>query len=111
MVALKEEKNGGGEIDLVRLFQILWKGKWIILVVALIFGIVAAIYAYTSKPVYEASIAVLPPSLSNVAGFNQGRRSRVFRHLKFRMSIPCSCAIFKLMRLGTASSRMSTCRR
>ncbi|MCO2301546.1 chain-length determining protein, partial [Pseudomonas aeruginosa] len=52
MVALKEEKNGGGEIDLVRLFQILWKGKWIILVVALIFGIVAAIYAYTSKPVY-----------------------------------------------------------
>lgn len=49
MVALKEEKNGGGEIDLVRLFQILWKGKWIILVVALIFGIVAAIYAYTSK--------------------------------------------------------------
>ena len=44
MVALKEEKNGGGEIDLVRLFQILWKGKWIILVVALIFGIVAAIY-------------------------------------------------------------------
>ncbi|HEP9340431.1 TPA: chain-length determining protein, partial [Pseudomonas aeruginosa] len=46
MVALKEEKNGGGEIDLVRLFQILWKGKWIILVVALIFGIVAAIYAY-----------------------------------------------------------------
>ncbi|HBO8840874.1 TPA: chain-length determining protein [Pseudomonas aeruginosa] len=73
MVALKEEKNGGGEIDLVRLFQILWKGKWIILVVALIFGIVAAIYAYTSKPVYEASIAVLPPSLSNVAGFNQGR--------------------------------------
>ncbi|WP_339079467.1 LPS O-antigen chain length determinant protein WzzB [Pseudomonas sp. TMP9] len=61
------------EIDLVELFQSLWAQKWLIVFITLVFAVAAASYAYLSKPVYQASAAVLPPSLSDIAGFNLGR--------------------------------------
>jgi len=61
------------EIDLVELFQSLWAQKWLILLVTLLFAVAAASYAFLSKPVYEVSATVLPPSLSDIAGFNLGR--------------------------------------
>lgn len=61
------------EIDLVELFQSLWRQKGLIILITLVFAVGAASYAFLSKPVYEASAAVLPPSLSDIAGFNLGR--------------------------------------
>jgi chain length determinant protein (polysaccharide antigen chain regulator) len=61
------------EIDLVELFHSLWAQKWLIVLITLVFTVGAASYAFLSKPVYEASSAVLPPSLSDIAGFNLGR--------------------------------------
>ncbi|CAD5109707.1 LPS O-antigen chain length determinant protein WzzB [Zestomonas carbonaria] len=61
------------EIDLVELVRGLWGQKWLILLVTLLVASGAAAYAFLSKPVYEARVAVLPPPLSKVAGFNLGR--------------------------------------
>jgi chain length determinant protein (polysaccharide antigen chain regulator) len=63
----------GDEIDLVELFYGLWTQKCLIILVTMLCAIGAALYAFFSKPVYEARITVQPPSLSDIAGFNQGR--------------------------------------
>lgn len=65
------------EIDLIELFRSLWEQKWLILLVTFFVTGAAAAYAFLSKPIYEARVAVLPPSLSNVAGFNLGRTQEV----------------------------------
>lgn len=61
------------EIDLFELFQGLWTQKWLIALVTSVFATSAAFYAFLSAPIYESSIAVFPPALSDVAGFNLGR--------------------------------------
>ncbi|WP_263293078.1 LPS O-antigen chain length determinant protein WzzB [Pseudomonas sp. BF-R-30] len=58
---------------MVELLLSLWMQKWLIILITLTITAGAAFYAFLSKPVYEARISVLPPSLSNIAGFNQGR--------------------------------------
>lgn len=65
------------EVDLVELFHGLWTQKWLIILIALAFAGAAATYAFLSKPVYEARAVVLPPSLSDIAGFNLGRTGAV----------------------------------
>lgn len=68
-----QANNNDDEIDLVELFYGLWTQKWLIVLVTLVFAVGAASYAFFSKPVYEARVAVLPPSLSDIAGFSLGR--------------------------------------
>ncbi|WP_172149195.1 LPS O-antigen chain length determinant protein WzzB [Pseudomonas tumuqii] len=67
------QANSDDEIDLVELFYGLWTQKWLIVLITLVFAVGAASYAFFSKPVYEARAAVLPPSLSDIAGFSLGR--------------------------------------
>ena len=67
------QANSDDEIDLVELFYGLWTQKWLIVLITLVFAVGAASYAFFSKPVYEARVAVLPPSLSDIAGFNIAR--------------------------------------
>lgn len=67
------QANSDDEIDLVELFYGLWTQKWLIVLITLVFAVGAASYAFLSKPVYEARAAVLPPSLSDIAGFSLGR--------------------------------------
>ena len=66
----------GDEIDLVELLQSLWAQKWLIALVTLMVTLGAACYAFLSKPVYESRVAVLPPKLSDIAGFNVARDER-----------------------------------
>lgn len=65
--------TAGDEIDLVELLQSLWSQKWLIVLITLMVTLGAASYAFLGKPVYESRIAVLPPALSDIAGFNLGR--------------------------------------
>lgn len=51
------------EIDLRELFSILWRGKWLILVTTIIFGVAGILYALQKPNVYQAS-ALLAPSQS-----------------------------------------------
>lgn len=61
------------EIDFIELIQGLWAQKWLVLSLTFLGAVLAGSYAFLSKPVYEARVAVLPPSLSDVAGFNIAR--------------------------------------
>ncbi|WP_299943385.1 Wzz/FepE/Etk N-terminal domain-containing protein [uncultured Microbulbifer sp.] len=64
------------EIDLVALVQGLWAQKWLIASVTLVITLGSALYVFLSKPVYEARIAVLPPALRDIAGFNVARSEK-----------------------------------
>lgn len=61
------------EIDLVELFEWLWKQKLLIAFVTLMITGAAAGYAFLSEPVYEAKTSLLPPRLADIAGYNLGR--------------------------------------
>lgn len=61
------------EIDLFMLVRALWLQKWIIISVTILVTLAAAVYAYTSKPLYEARIYMLPPTQNGIADFNYGR--------------------------------------
>ncbi|MGV8842861.1 MAG: LPS O-antigen chain length determinant protein WzzB [Pseudomonas sp.] len=63
------------EIDLFELAQNLWREKLLIIAVTVLFTAGALAYAFTATPTYETSVKLLPPSLSDVAGFNIGRVS------------------------------------
>lgn len=61
------------EIDLISLLQSLWAQKWLIAITTLVVTLGAASFAFLSKPVYEARIGLLPPTLSDIADFNVAR--------------------------------------
>lgn len=61
------------EIDLVELFQNLWQQKLLIIAFTVVVTLAAAAFAFLSSPVYEAKAGVLPPKLSDIAGYNLGR--------------------------------------
>lgn len=65
--------NCSDETDLVELFHNLCQQKLLIIVITLVVMTAAAgAYAYLSPPVYEARVSVLPPQLSDIAGYNVG---------------------------------------
>ncbi|WP_283190298.1 Wzz/FepE/Etk N-terminal domain-containing protein [Pseudomonas sp. PMCC200344] len=61
------------EIDFGSVLRILWEQKWMVIGVAAITTALAAVYAYTSTPVYEARAYVIPPTQNDIANFNYGR--------------------------------------
>ncbi len=63
------------EIDLVELFQGLWQQKLLIIAFTVVATVAAAAFALLSTPEYEAKAGVLPPRLSDIAGYNLGRES------------------------------------
>ncbi len=58
------------EIDVLELIRGIWSRKWLVISGTALGAVLAAAYAFFSEPVYESRVAVLPPSLSDVAGFN-----------------------------------------
>lgn len=63
------------EIDLVELLHNLWQQRLLIIAFTVVVTVAAAAYAYLTPPVYEAKVSVLPPQLSDIAGYNIGRES------------------------------------
>lgn len=61
------------EIDLFELISDLWAEKWVIVACTVIAAAAAVAYALLSTPVYDASARVMPPSQSDVVGYNVGR--------------------------------------
>ncbi|MNV13349.1 Lipopolysaccharide biosynthesis protein WzzE [compost metagenome] len=66
-------KPGSDEIDLFELMRSIWAQKVMILCTTLVVVLCAAAYAFISKPVYEARVYLLPPTLNGIADFNYGR--------------------------------------
>lgn len=65
--------HANDEFDLVALFRVLWDQRVFIAVMAALVFFVAAGYAFLSRPYYEARVGLLPPNVSDIAGYNLGR--------------------------------------
>lgn len=52
------------ELDLFALFQIIWNGKWVIVVCTALALAGVVIFLFVSKPLYEAKLLMQGPSLS-----------------------------------------------
>jgi chain length determinant protein (polysaccharide antigen chain regulator) len=66
-------KPGSDEIDFFELMRSLWAQKVMILCTTLVVALGVTAYAFVSKPVYEARVYLLPPTLNGIADFNYGR--------------------------------------
>ncbi|MDF9774460.1 LPS O-antigen chain length determinant protein WzzB [Pseudomonas baetica] len=66
-------KPRSDEIDFFELMRSLWTQKAMILCTTLIVALAVTVYAFVSKPVYEARVYLLPPTLNGIADFNYGR--------------------------------------
>ncbi|WP_407363162.1 LPS O-antigen chain length determinant protein WzzB [Pseudomonas luteola] len=67
------KRNSNCEIDILALTNALWGQKWAIILVTLAITFAALAYAFLTKPIYQARLYTLPPSLNQIAGFNYGR--------------------------------------
>jgi chain length determinant protein (polysaccharide antigen chain regulator) len=64
------------EIDLLEILRSLWQEKLIIVLVATVVFLIAAAYAFLSKPVFEAKYFISPPTVNDIANLNYGRTER-----------------------------------
>lgn len=65
------------DIDLSRVFDILWVYKWLIIAVTILVTSLFAAYAFMASPVYEAKLYISPPTIDNVANLNYGRNGEL----------------------------------
>lgn len=72
-IARSLDRYPNNEIELRDLLVALWGERLLILLVTLVVAAGAAAYAFLSTPVYEAKSSLLPPRLSDIAGYNLGR--------------------------------------
>ncbi|EGR4117282.1 LPS O-antigen chain length determinant protein WzzB [Vibrio cholerae] len=59
------------EIDLKELFSALWQGKWLIIIITLLFSVVAIGYALTAQEWWSAKATVSQPQLQGIASYQQ----------------------------------------
>lgn len=73
MTNTQESTQRTNELDLFDLVAALWAQKFLIISFALIGAVVAGMYAFLTKPVYETRGYLLPPTANGIADFNYGR--------------------------------------
>ncbi|EJL6492780.1 LPS O-antigen chain length determinant protein WzzB [Vibrio cholerae] len=59
------------EIDLKELFSALWQGKWLIIIITLLFGVAAIGYALNAQEWWSAKATVSQPQLQGIASYQQ----------------------------------------
>lgn len=59
------------EIDLKELFSALWQGKWLIIMITLLFSVAAIGYALTAQEWWSAKATVSQPQLQGIASYQQ----------------------------------------
>ncbi|MBA6264800.1 LPS O-antigen length regulator [Colwellia sp. Bg11-12] len=65
---LTEKNNSDDEIDLVELWRAIWSGKYIIIVISIIFGASSVAFALSKPDIYKASILLSPASSDSAGG-------------------------------------------
>lgn len=60
-----------GEIDLVVLFQAIWKQKKLVMAATAGAGLIAAIYAFLTPPQYEVSSVLRPAAINELDALNR----------------------------------------
>ncbi|WP_241526498.1 Wzz/FepE/Etk N-terminal domain-containing protein, partial [Pseudomonas aeruginosa] len=99
-------KAKSGEFDLIEIMSGLWSLRWLIALLAVLPVLLAIVYLFITKPVYEARVSTLPPSLSDIAGFNLEDRKTGFPRFRQMVSIQSSCEISSPKRLAVSSFEM-----
>ncbi len=65
------KKNDPDELDLMKdAIVVIWQQKWVIALVMFLSVLIGVIYISTTKPLYEAKSHLLPPTLEDMANFN-----------------------------------------
>lgn len=59
------------EIDLKELFAALWQGKWLIIIITLLFSVAAIGYALNAQEWWSAKATVSQPQLQGIASYQQ----------------------------------------
>ncbi len=71
--AYPQEFNGGAndEIDLRELWDVIWKGKWLIIAVTAVFAIGSVIYALSLPNIYKSEALLAPSEEAQGGGLSQ----------------------------------------
>lgn len=64
-ITSKEFANYEEEIDLLDLIRIIWKGKYIIIILTLLFTIVGMMYALTRESIYKSELTFIEESMDD----------------------------------------------
>lgn len=70
MAAHPPQLESNNEIDLVRLFSRLWGERKTIIICTTIITILGLVYSYTIKPIYQASLQIEHPTISQISPLN-----------------------------------------
>ena len=77
-------RHGEDELDLFALFQIIWDGKWVIVLCTAVALAGAGIFFFVSKTVYEAKLLIQAPSFETMSEFEHiNRFSAIGRPIVF----------------------------
>jgi tyrosine-protein kinase Etk/Wzc len=53
-----QPSQAGDEVELATYFDVIWESRWLIAGIAFVLTLLGAIYAFSSKPVYEANLMI-----------------------------------------------------
>ncbi|MGE7957521.1 LPS O-antigen chain length determinant protein WzzB [Pseudomonas sp. NPDC089530] len=67
--------SNSDEIDLKRVFCVLWQQKKLIACIMFVAVFLSACYAFFAAPLYEAKVYVVPPTQDDISNLNYGRTS------------------------------------
>ena len=67
-------RHGEDELDLFALFQIIWDGKWVIVLCTAVALAGTGMFLFVSKPVYEAKLLIQAPSFETMSEFEHINR-------------------------------------
>lgn len=81
--------GGGGGIDYAKLFNVVWRGKWIVIAVTAVFAVASVFYALAATQWYRAEVVMVPArspdalqgqlgnlaGLASLAGVNIGQQA------------------------------------
>ncbi|TOL87087.1 LPS O-antigen length regulator, partial [Vibrio parahaemolyticus] len=66
-----QSQSIGDDIDLRELFKAIWKGKWIIIVSTLVFGVGSVLFALSLPNVYKSNALLSPTESANGGGLSK----------------------------------------
>lgn len=61
------------EIDLLEILRTIWQEKLLVVATTVVVLLVAASYAFMSRPIYESKFYISPPTVNDIANLNYGR--------------------------------------
>ena len=87
---VQRQDEDGDEIDLLKLWHVIWQRKWSIATLVLIAGMIATLWANTLTPIYQAEATLLiernaPKVVSFDQGYNQADYSYEYLDTQFEL--------------------------